>query len=172
MGEDKTLFLTVTVSPRGLVDGPRGARGGGCPLSLLLRWGQPRAAPRHSPVRGPPSGPAARPAPLCGGSTPLAAAPPQRAPPGPPPSPPAPLRSRRRPLPGEHVGVVGLAEGALQLLQLEGAERGAVPPLFSLRRTRRLTGGRTLPPPRRQRFLRGGARSAGPRRRRCRALLA
>lgn len=44
---------------------------------------------------------------------------------GPPPGPPAPL-------PGEHVGVVRLAECALQLLQLEGAEGRPVPPLLAL----------------------------------------
>ena len=34
-------------------------------------------------------------------------------------------------LPGEHVGVVGPAEGLLQLLQLEGGEGGAVASLLS-----------------------------------------
>lgn len=77
---------------------------------------------------------------------------------GPPPGPPAPL-------PGEHVGVVRLAEGALQLLQLEGAEGGSVPPLLPLQRRRRLAAPRRLaawPPASlgRRRFLRG----VGPRR--------
>lgn len=77
---------------------------------------------------------------------------------GPPPGPPAPL-------PGEHVGVVRLAEGALQLLQLEGAEGGSVPPLLPLQGRRRLAAPRRLaarPPASlgRRRFLRG----VGPRR--------